>query len=169
MAYEATSSFDSVNGPSVTVTLPPATRMRAPFALGCSPSVATNTPAFDTSSMNTPIRCISSGLGGTPASDSASARSNPRNRIVVSVGLGVKLSGLCLGGRRPAEGGDLGPGRPVHLGYLGGQGGKDLAQNGLRLVRRADVTGQGLDHSPQVDARLVAVDTDHDSLPDVRW
>src|SRR5262245_4764584 len=81
-AYEATSSFDSVKGPSVTVTFPPSSRTRLPFELGCSPSVASNTPAFVISSMNVPIRSMRSLLGGAPASESASALSSPMNRIV---------------------------------------------------------------------------------------
>ena len=48
-AYEATSSLDSVNGPSMTVILPSASRTRLPFLLGCSPLVSTSTPAFATS------------------------------------------------------------------------------------------------------------------------
>ena len=52
----ATSSFVSVKGPSVTVRLPSAENlMRAPFELGWSPSAASSTPAFTSSSLNFPI------------------------------------------------------------------------------------------------------------------
>ena len=48
-------SFDSMNGPSVTVTLPPASLTRAPRALGRHPSVATSTPAMAGPTMRAPL------------------------------------------------------------------------------------------------------------------
>src|SRR5688572_17619967 len=54
-----------------------------PFELGSSPSVESSTPAFITSSMKGPIRSNISGGGGAPDSESLSALSNPRYRIVV--------------------------------------------------------------------------------------
>src|SRR2546430_12821991 len=41
-----------LNGPSVTVLLPPPNLTRTPFALECSPSPASITPAFTSSSLN---------------------------------------------------------------------------------------------------------------------
>src|SRR6266568_7654936 len=48
----AISSFVSANGPSITVRLLPENRTRAPFELACSPSAASSTPAFASSSLN---------------------------------------------------------------------------------------------------------------------
>ncbi len=60
----AMSSFDSVNGPSFTDVLPPAANaMRAALDVGWSPSPASMTPAFTSSSLNLPIVCSSSPLG----------------------------------------------------------------------------------------------------------
>src|SRR5262245_38908630 len=64
----ATSSFDSANGPSSTVRLLPEKRTRAPFELGCSPSAASSTPAFISSSLYLPMSVRSFSLGITPAS-----------------------------------------------------------------------------------------------------
>src|SRR5438045_7270870 len=71
----AISSLVSVNGPSVTVLLPPPNLTRTPFALECSPSPASITPAFTSSSLNLPISVRISRLGSTPDSDSLFARS----------------------------------------------------------------------------------------------
>ena len=59
----AISSFVSANGPSITVRFVPENLTRAPFELGCSPSPASITPAFTSSSLNFPIsaRSFSSG------------------------------------------------------------------------------------------------------------
>src|SRR6202008_2219276 len=64
MAKPPTTSFDSVKGPSVTLTFPFADRTRAPRALGRQPSVATSQPAFIPSSISFPILFISSCDGG---------------------------------------------------------------------------------------------------------
>ena len=56
----AISSFASVKGPSVTVRLPPENLTRAPFELGWSPSPASITPAFTSSSLYFPISARSS-------------------------------------------------------------------------------------------------------------
>src|SRR6202035_2486021 len=58
------SSLDSVNGPSVTVTLPPARATRAPAALGSSPAVSSSTPASVASPPSFMIASNSSGGGG---------------------------------------------------------------------------------------------------------
>src|SRR5215471_1454098 len=60
-------SFVSANGPSVTVTLPPALLCtRTPVAPKCTPSVAMSHPAFMPSSMSLPIDAISASVGGRP-------------------------------------------------------------------------------------------------------
>src|SRR5438552_16923840 len=59
----ATSSLASVNGPSRTVRLLPASLIRAPFAEGCNPSPASMTPALTNSSLNFPIPVTSCSLG----------------------------------------------------------------------------------------------------------
>src|SRR5207237_1099561 len=66
----AMSSFVSAKGPSITVCLPSENLTRAPFEVGCSPSAASITPAFTSSSLNFPIsvRIFLSGI--TPASES---------------------------------------------------------------------------------------------------
>src|SRR2546422_5942974 len=51
----AISSFVSANGPSITVRLFPENLTRAPFELGLSPSAASSTPAFASSSLYFPI------------------------------------------------------------------------------------------------------------------
>ena len=48
---------DQVNGPSMTVFLPPENLTRAPLELGWSPSPASMTPALTSSSLNLPI-CV---------------------------------------------------------------------------------------------------------------
>src|SRR5262249_10553226 len=98
------SSFDSVKGPSVTVTFPPESRTRAPFELGWRPSVASSTPAFVISSRNFPIFSMSSLLAGPPASERLSALSSPMNRVVVSP------SGLGFGAGHPDGFDRLSPG-----------------------------------------------------------
>ena len=77
----ATSSFVSLNGPSITVFFPLENRTRAPFELGCSPSPASITPAFTSSSLNLFISVRIFSLGSTPASVSLSALTSTMNRI----------------------------------------------------------------------------------------
>src|SRR5439155_21743900 len=60
---------------------------RAPFELGCSPSPASITPAFTSSSLYFPIAARSFSSGITPASESLLALTMIMNRIVFSVGL----------------------------------------------------------------------------------
>src|SRR5207253_7516226 len=60
-------SFDSVNGPSVTVALPPANLTRAPVAGGCSPSSASTTPALVSDSLYLVILATRSAGGAKPA------------------------------------------------------------------------------------------------------
>src|SRR5260370_14718595 len=91
----AISSLVSVKGPSITVRFPPENLTRAPFALGCSPSAASITPAFIISSLNFTIASMSSLVGGTLASLSLVALTSSMNRIVVSP------SGCGLGGGLP--------------------------------------------------------------------
>src|SRR5262249_16812170 len=102
-AWEAFSSWDSVKGPSITVNWPGASRTRLPFELGCSPSVASITPAFVISSMNSPILSMSLRLGGAPASELSSALSMPRIPIVLSPsGSGRDMLGAA-GGDTPSQ------------------------------------------------------------------
>src|SRR6267154_6576533 len=65
MAKPPTSSFDSVKGPSVTLTLPLVDRTRAPSALGRQPSVVISQPAFIPSSTSLPILAMAYCDGGT--------------------------------------------------------------------------------------------------------
>src|SRR5262249_5327413 len=141
-----------MNGPSVTLTFPPSTRTRFPFELGCSPSVASSTPALVISSMNVPIFSISSLVGGVPASESLSALSSPMKRMV---GL-LLLSGprtrrveLLLPGC-PGEVGDLSPRRPVQLRHLVRQDRKGLAQGSLWMLGGTDVADQRFEHSLEI-------------------
>ena len=80
----ATSSLVSANGPSTTVRCVPLNFTRAPFELGCSPSPASITPAFTSSSLNFPISVNSSVLGITPASESFVAFTITMNRMIES-------------------------------------------------------------------------------------
>ena len=80
----AISSLVSVNGPSVTVLLPPPNLTRTPLALECSPSPASITPAFTRSSLNLPISVRISRLGSTPDSDSLFAFTITMTRMFVS-------------------------------------------------------------------------------------
>src|SRR5215469_14043109 len=68
MAKPPTTSFVSINGPSVTLSLSPERRTRAPSALGRQPSVARSQPAFIPSSTSLPMAAISSWVGGVPRS-----------------------------------------------------------------------------------------------------
>src|SRR3954462_12815793 len=81
----AISSLVSANGPSMTVLLLPGPNFtRTPFEDACSPSPASMTPAFTSSSLNfvMAVRLFSSGR--TPASDSLFAFTITMNRISVS-------------------------------------------------------------------------------------
>ncbi len=100
----AISSFVSAKGPSITVRFAPENLTRAPFELGWSPSPASITPAFTSSSLNFPISVRSFSLGMTPASESLSALTSTMNRIVIiSSGLEFQsaLIPVCL--RRSAS------------------------------------------------------------------
>src|SRR3984893_14743545 len=77
----ATSSFVSVNGPSITVRFSPAKLTRAPFELACSPSPASSTPALIRSSLTFPISARSFSLGRAPASEDLVALTITMNRI----------------------------------------------------------------------------------------
>src|SRR4029077_9933306 len=93
----AISSFVSAKGPSVTVRLFPENLTRAPFELGRSPSPASITPAFTSSSLNFPISVRSFLSGRVPASEFLSALTRIMNRIVVSLsGFGFR-AGLPVG------------------------------------------------------------------------
>src|SRR6266852_4405222 len=80
----AISSFVSANGPSITACFPPENRTRLPFELGWSPSPASITPAFTSSSLNLPISVRSFSSGRTPASVSLVALMITMTRIVSS-------------------------------------------------------------------------------------
>src|SRR5437870_6061837 len=80
----AISSFVSAKGPSITVRLLPENLTRAPFELGWSPSPASSTPAFTSSSLNFPISVRSCSLGITPASESLLAFTITKTLIVIS-------------------------------------------------------------------------------------
>src|SRR5262245_28293988 len=104
----ATSSLVSANGPSTTALLPPEKVTRFPFELGCSPSPASITPAFTSSSLNLPMSAKSFSLPMTPDSDSLFALTMTMNRmciLLVRVGSGaldrtVRPRALLLLGRR---------------------------------------------------------------------
>ena len=66
----AINSLVSAKGPSITVRFCPENRTRLPFELGWSPSPASITPAFTSSSLNFPISARSFCFGMTPASES---------------------------------------------------------------------------------------------------
>src|SRR6266542_3956678 len=80
--YPATSSFDSVKGPSMTVRFPPENLTRAPSALGWRPERSSRTPAFASSSLYLPIAASSSSLGSWPGFGSPLIIK--RNRMVLS-------------------------------------------------------------------------------------
>src|SRR5215472_3738622 len=97
----ATSSFDSVNGPSITVRLPSAKLTRLPLELAWSPSPASMMPAFTSSSLYFPIFSRISRLGRTPASDSLLAFTITMTRIVLSPVICVVLE-LAVSSYSPA-------------------------------------------------------------------
>src|SRR5262245_57081021 len=72
-------------GPSVTAFVPPENRTRLPLLLGCSPSPASMTPAFTSSSLKFPISRSSFSLGITPASEFFVALMSTITRIVHSL------------------------------------------------------------------------------------
>src|SRR5207253_6678158 len=80
----AISSLVSVKGPSITRLLPPPNLTRTPLALECSPSPASITPAFTSSSLNLPISLRISRLGSTPASESLFALTITMTRMTGS-------------------------------------------------------------------------------------
>src|SRR5712664_226179 len=80
----AISSLVSAKGPSITVRFPPENRTRLPFELAWSPSAASSTPAFTSSSLYFPISARSFWLGRTPASESLLALTITMNRIGMS-------------------------------------------------------------------------------------
>src|SRR5262245_24551072 len=79
----AISSLVSAKGPSITLRLLPENLTRAPLELGWSPSPASITPAFTSSSLNLPISVRSCWFGMTPASESYVALTKIMNRIVI--------------------------------------------------------------------------------------
>ena len=66
-AKPPTTSFDSVNGPSITLNFPPRGEFARPNALGKQPSVASSLPDFMHSSISFPISSISCWVGGVPS------------------------------------------------------------------------------------------------------
>src|SRR3990170_2314916 len=101
------SSFASVKGPSITVRFAPENLTRAPFALAWSPSAASSTPAFTSSSLYFAISASCSSVGRTPASESLLALTIIMNRIL------VPPSGF--GGRSRASGGSAPAGPRLYL------------------------------------------------------
>src|SRR5712691_13202292 len=102
----ATSSFASVKGPSITVRFVPENLTRAPFELGWSPSAASSTPAFASSSLYfimSPRIFLS---GRMPASESLFALTITMNRIVISPLLTRRTKGCKIdtpGKKKPAD------------------------------------------------------------------
>src|SRR5215217_3182030 len=84
MEKPATSSFVSVNGPSMTVRLSPLNFTRAPCEVAASPSAARRTPACASSALYCCIAANSSAVGGGAASDSFVAMTMTMKRIVLS-------------------------------------------------------------------------------------
>src|SRR5205823_9006241 len=76
-------SFDSVNGPSMIVGVPPANFTRLACEVGFRPSAASMTPAFTSSSLNLPISVRSFVSGSTPASEFLSPGTITMTRIVL--------------------------------------------------------------------------------------
>src|SRR3989441_4300817 len=90
----ATSSFVSVKGPSITVRFVPENLTRTPFELGWSPSPASITPAFTSSSLNFPMSVRIFLSGRMPASECLLALTSTITRIVVppcGFGVGARL------------------------------------------------------------------------------
>src|SRR5882762_7412083 len=99
----AISSLVSVKGPSITVRFPPEKRTRLPFELAWSPSAASSTPAFTSSSLYFPISARSFCFGKTPASESLLALTITMNRIVMSPFEFELRAGGLSGRPRPGE------------------------------------------------------------------
>src|SRR5205085_12531588 len=85
IAQPPITSLLSVNGPSVTVILPFASRTRAPSLLGKRPPVSTRVPSLSDFSTNLPIASISAAGGGDWRYDSG-WRTNVRYFIGSSLG-----------------------------------------------------------------------------------
>src|SRR6476620_8012537 len=83
IAKPPTTSLASVNGPSVTDTLPSESRTRAPAEVGCSPIPSTRTQPALPASCTSWSMASRSALGGIPAIPSIDL-TNEINRIVVS-------------------------------------------------------------------------------------
>src|SRR5882724_13113596 len=82
----ATSSLVSAKGPSITVRFPFSNLTRAPLEVGWSPSPASITPAFTSSSLNLPMSASIFSLGRTPASESLLAFTITMNRMSCLLG-----------------------------------------------------------------------------------
>src|SRR6187431_955149 len=87
----ATSSLVSLNGPSTNERPAPLNTIRLPLELGCSPSPASITPAFTSSSLKFIISRKSRSLGILPVSESLLALTKTITFIV----------GLLFGARNP--------------------------------------------------------------------
>src|SRR5438132_13508926 len=77
--------------------------MRAPLDDACSPSPASITPAFTSSSLNLPISARSACVGRTPASESLLAFTSTTNRIALSLSRGHVCSASHLGAELPCQ------------------------------------------------------------------
>src|SRR5918997_2541767 len=97
----AISSFVSAKGPSMTVFCVPSNLTRLPFELGCSPSPASITPAFTSSSLNFPISVNIFSPGSTPASETAFALIITIT-LISSLSLKVILTSLFEPALKPA-------------------------------------------------------------------
>src|ERR1700730_8621754 len=91
IAQPPMTSLLSVNGPSVTVILPPASRTRTPSLLGSRPPVSTSVPSFNDFSTNLPIASISSDGGGDWRYDSG-WRMNVRYFMAPPLGFGHRTN-----------------------------------------------------------------------------
>src|SRR5215471_6316521 len=87
-------SLDSAKGPSMTVRCAPLNRTRLALEVGVSPSPASITPAFTSSSLNFIILPISSALGIVPASEFLSPGTSTITRIFVLLAEGRGFQGL---------------------------------------------------------------------------
>src|SRR5829696_3697313 len=83
------SSFDSVNGPSITVRLSPSKRTRAAFDVGWRPSPASITPALTSSSLKLPMSVSSFSSGISPRSLLSSPGTSTMTRIGFSSDRGL--------------------------------------------------------------------------------
>src|ERR1700674_2279410 len=99
----AISSLVSANGPSITLRFGPENRTRLPFELGWSPSPASITPAFASSSLNLPIAARSSVFGMTPDSESLLALTITIHRIVMSPLFSLRLNSTLTSNDRQLD------------------------------------------------------------------